>query len=100
MGSPCKLTAAIMLATSLVSLATLAAAVTAAPQAPTAYPAEPPQPYSYQYGVSDEYSGAKFAANEASDTKVVSGSYTVQLPDGRVKPCIPRSYHTSRWQFK
>ena len=78
-----------MLATSLVSLATLAAAVTAgqnilwwlniagvkniclaAPQAPAAYPAEPPQPYSYQYGVSDEYSGAKFAANEASDTKV------------------------------
>ena len=42
----------------------------AAPQAPAAYPAEPPQPYSYQYGVSDEYSGAKFAANEASDTKV------------------------------
>ena len=76
-----------------------------APDGPPApgYPAEPPQPYSYQYGVQDEYSGTNFAANENSDTKVsyklhgvielfreyhlqvVSGSYTVQLPDGRVQ---------------
>ena len=72
------------------------------PPAPSS-PAEPPQPYSYQYGVQDEYSGTNFAANENSDTKVsymlqgmiaysreyhpqvVSGSYTVQLPDGRVQ---------------
>merc|ERR1711862_54753 len=45
----------------------------------------PPQPYSYQYGVHDEYSGANFAANENSDTKVVSGTYTVALPDGRIQ---------------
>ena len=34
------------------------------------YPPEPAQPYSYNYGVHDEYSGANFAANENSDTKV------------------------------
>ena len=46
---------------------------------------EEPHPYSYQYGVNDEYSGANFAANENSDTKVVKGSYTVHLPDGRIQ---------------
>ena len=55
------------------------------PPAPASYPAEPPQPYSYQYGVKDEYSGANFGASESSDTKVVSGSYTVALPDGRIQ---------------
>ena len=52
---------------------------------PPSYPAEPPQPYSYQYGVKDEYSGANFGASESSDTKVVSGTYTVALPDGRIQ---------------
>ena len=33
----------------------------------------------------DEYSGANFGASESSDTKVVSGTYTVVLPDGRVQ---------------
>merc|ERR1711962_1578129 len=46
---------------------------------------ESPKPYSYQYGVSDDYTGTNFAANEASDAKVVTGSYTVHLPDGRVQ---------------
>ena len=46
---------------------------------------EPPQPYSYQYGVKDEYSGANFGASEQSDTKVVTGTYTVVLPDGRIQ---------------
>ena len=36
---------------------------------PPATPPSPPQPYSYQYGVQDEYSGTNFAANEKSDTK-------------------------------
>ena len=46
---------------------------------------ESPKPYSYKYGVSDDYTGTNFAANEAADGKVVTGSYTVHLPDGRVQ---------------
>ena len=60
------------------------------PPPPPAYggqvAAELPEPYQYQYGVADDYSGARFAASEAADGKaVVSGSYTVHLPDGRVQ---------------
>ena len=44
-----------------------------------------PKPYAFQYGVADDYSGAKFSASETSDAKVVSGSYTVALPDGRTQ---------------
>merc|ERR1711892_324020 len=40
------------------------------------YEKEVPQPYQYQYGVQDDYSGANFAASENSDAKVVTGSYT------------------------
>ena len=53
--------------------------------APTTYKEEP-LPYKFQYGVADDYSGAKFSANEESaDGKTVIGSYTVNLPDGRVQ---------------
>ena len=31
---------------------------------------EAPQPYKYQYGVNDDYTGTNFAANEAADGKV------------------------------
>merc|ERR1719382_249330 len=48
-------------------------------------PSYPAQPYQYQYGVQDEYSGANFGASESSDSKVVTGSYTVHLPDGRIQ---------------
>ena len=33
---------------------------------------ETPKPYAYEYGVKDEYSGAAFAQQETSDTKVSS----------------------------
>jgi hypothetical protein len=72
----------------LAPLALLAAATADSPPAYGAAPAyekEEPHPYSYQYGVSDEYSGSNFAASENSDTKVVTGSYTVHLPDGRIQ---------------
>merc|ERR1712226_968910 len=78
---------------SMLALLLLASAASAMADGPPAYGPAPtyveekgePHPYSYQYGVSDEYSGANFAANENSDTKVVTGSYIVHLPDGRIQ---------------
>merc|ERR1712123_33935 len=43
--------------------------------APVGYPDEP-SPYTYTYGVADDYSKATFNA---------AGSYTVALPDGRIQ---------------
>jgi len=46
----------------------------------------PPQPFAYEYGVKDGYSGADFAKNENQDASGnVAGSYVVHLPDGRVQ---------------
>ena len=57
--------------------------------APAYHPAKPieeaPKPYAFEYGVADDYSGANFKAAETADGKVVSGSYQVNLPDGRVQ---------------
>jgi len=45
-----------------------------------------PSPYSYTYAVADDYSGAAFNQAESNDgTGVVAGSYSVNLPDGRVQ---------------
>merc|ERR1712055_12101 len=45
-----------------------------------------PSPYNYQYAVSDDHSGSNFAQTEANDgTGAVSGSYSVNLPDGRIQ---------------
>ena len=69
------------------------AAATAAPQ----YAAKPvvayaaddlaePSPYTYTYAVADDYSNANFQQTESNDgTGAVSGSYSVNLPDGRVQ---------------
>lgn len=64
-----------------------------APYKPAPHPApyhpdpydDTPKPYSYEYGVHDEYSGTNFNAHEVADGKAVSGSYQVHLPDGRVQ---------------
>ncbi|XP_042892338.1 cuticle protein 8-like isoform X2 [Penaeus japonicus] len=44
---------------------------------------EVPAKYNYNYGVSDEYSGANFGHSESRDGYKTEGSYTVDLPDGR-----------------
>merc|ERR1739838_1270200 len=49
------------------------------------HPDEAPKPYAFQYGVADDYSGAKFNAQETADGKAVTGSYQVALPDGRIQ---------------
>merc|ERR1712200_289329 len=43
-------------------------------------------PYTYNYGVADDYSKVAFSQTESNDgTGVVEGSYPVNLPDGRVQ---------------
>merc|ERR1712186_117380 len=72
----------------------LVAAASAAPQyaaAPVVHavaapdPAEP-SPYTYTYAVADDYSKANFQQSESNDgTGAVTGSYSVNLPDGRIQ---------------
>ena len=46
----------------------------------------PPQPYTYQYGVADDYSKANFQKAESQDgSGNVQGEYTIALPDGRIQ---------------
>merc|ERR1712215_237801 len=46
----------------------------------------PPQPYSYQYGVADDYSKANFQKTESQDSNGnVQGSFVIALPDGRIQ---------------
>jgi len=43
-------------------------------------------PYTYQYAVADDYSGAAFQQTESDDgTGLREGSYSVNLPDGRIQ---------------
>ena len=58
-----------------------------APYKPVAYD-ETPKPYAFQYGVADDYSGARFNAQESADGKAVTGSYQVRF--------IFQSYSTTR----
>merc|ERR1712201_30226 len=59
------------------------------PQAPYAAPvpvyAEEPPVYNYQYGVSDDYSGSKFSAQENRNNYDTAGEYRVNLPGGRTQ---------------
>merc|ERR1712008_161957 len=54
--------------------------------APAPEPKLPPQPYQYEYGMGDQYTGTNFQAVENQDAAgTVIGSYRVNLPDGRVQ---------------
>merc|ERR1712212_1461818 len=45
-----------------------------------------PQPYKYDYGVQDDYTNAAFAKSESqNEVGTVTGSYKVNLPDGRIQ---------------
>ena len=52
------------------------------PQEPHLYE-EIKKAYEYGYAVKDDYTGADFNVGESSDGKVVSGFYSLLLPDGR-----------------
>merc|ERR1711892_1298145 len=57
---------------------------------------ETPEPYTYTYGVADDYSKANFNAAETSDVNgVVSGSYSVALPDGRTQTVTYTADHVN-----
>ena len=46
----------------------------------------PPQPFAYQYGVQDTYSGSNYGKTETQDEAGnVNGEYTIALPDGRTQ---------------
>merc|ERR1711899_611093 len=54
----------------------------------------PPQPFQYEYGVKDDYSGNAFAKTETqNDLGQVQGSYKVNLPDGRVQTVTYHADH-------
>ncbi|XP_071749607.1 cuticle protein 19.8-like [Lepeophtheirus salmonis] len=74
-------------------LAVNIALVASAPNPPPSYSSYPPPPppppaqvsYGYNYGVVDDESGVNMSADELAENGVVSGSYKVVLPDGRMK---------------
>merc|ERR1712117_890162 len=77
-----------------INVSFLLAAALAIPAGPPAYgsPAPyaeeklPPKPFAYEYGVADDYSKANFKKSETQDANgVVSGSFAIALPDGRIQ---------------
>merc|ERR1712158_244839 len=57
---------------------------------------EAPEPYTYTYGVADDYSKANFNAAETGDANgVVGGSYSVYLPDGRIQTVTYTADHAN-----
>merc|ERR1712051_966127 len=65
--------------------ALLLASVSAAPSGPAPLGPIIPPVYNYNYAVKDDYSGSIFTAAEERDNYNAAGSYSVNLPDGRVQ---------------
>merc|ERR1712112_672247 len=78
-----------ILSLALVAAATAAPQYAVAPKVVAGYAAPDlaeVSPYTYTYAVADDYSNANFQQSESNDgTGVVSGSYSVNLPDGRIQ---------------
>ena len=55
-----------------------------------------PQPFSYEYGVADDYSHSNFKKTETQDAGGnVAGSFTIALPDGRIQTTTYTADHTN-----
>merc|ERR1712203_1147062 len=55
-----------------------------------------PQPFSYEYGVADDYSKANFKKTETQDASGnVQGSFTIALPDGRIQTTTYTADHVN-----
>merc|ERR1711971_541861 len=65
--------------------ALLLASVSGAPSGPAPLGPILPPVYNYNYAVKDDYSGSIFTAAEERDNYNAAGSYSVNLPDGRVQ---------------
>merc|ERR1712051_1101272 len=81
MGKPNRRNMALKLTLS----ALLLASVSAAPSGPAPPGPILPPVYNYNYAVKDDYSGSIFTAAEERDNYNAAGSYSVNLPDGRVQ---------------
>eukprot|EP00091_Calanus_sinicus_P014846 TRINITY_DN32546_c0_g1_i1.p1 TRINITY_DN32546_c0_g1~~TRINITY_DN32546_c0_g1_i1.p1 ORF type:complete len:228 (+),score=32.65 TRINITY_DN32546_c0_g1_i1:79-762(+) len=68
---------------SLLTLALSAAASVPGYGAPGTY--DQPPVYNYQYAVKDDYTGTNYEAAEQREGAPTSGSYSVDLPDGRTQ---------------
>merc|ERR1712184_140110 len=72
----------------IVVVSCLMASAFAVPAGPPLHPGPvkyDKKPYAYTYGVKDEYHGVNFGEDVGSDGNLVTGTYHVLLPDGRVQ---------------
>ena len=61
------------------------ASAIAAPTGPADLGPILPPVYNYNYAVKDDYTGTVFSQQENRDNYAAAGSYSVNLPDGRVQ---------------